>query len=610
LGWGTDERSDYDRYYPTSTLVTGFDIIFFWVARMTMMGKHFTDVMPFDQVYIHGLVRDENGAKMSKSKNNGVDPLVLIDEYSTDALRYTLIREVAGAGQDISLQLNRKLYNQRVKDRAAGKEPPAPTPGSKDNSLSESVEASRNFTNKLWNASRFVLMNLEGKTPEQLGSPEPAKLELCDRWILSRYHQVTKAIGENLDQYSLGEAAKQLYEFIWGDFCDLYIELVKYRLQGDEASTKLVAQQTLALILEGTLKLLHPFMPHITEEIWHTVVQKEAAGGVSLALEGYPTADPSLINPDLESKFALVIDTIRTVRNLRAEAGIKPGEKIEAILQSESDRERTILESGQVYIQNLARVKTLTIVNPNPAVKPSAHFVGGVQVLETQRLSDRQAWSQKTWLEKLDIRDAIEALLDLVSEYRKFILGAGTVFIVWFSLSIVWAAFEGVHRVAFLPPILEFVGLVYVLFFTKDNLLSDADRRRTFGQIVQIKDDVFRDATVTTTAIAAASGSASLALDSASSEASASDAQKMFAGVVGTVQVLIPLAGLVDITALKTKLEKDLSKAQGEAQSVRARLSNAKFTDKAPPEIVQGAKDALAEAEKQAELIQARLSAL
>ncbi len=606
LGWGTEEQSDYDRYYPTSTLVTGFDIIFFWVARMTMMGRHFTDVMPFDQVYIHGLVRDENGAKMSKSKNNGVDPLVLIDEYSTDALRYTLIREVAGAGQDISLQLNRKLYNQRVKDRAAGKEPPAPNPGSKDNSLSESVEASRNFTNKLWNASRFVLMNLEGQTPEQLGVPNPEKLELCDRWILSRYHQVTRAIGENLDQYSLGEAAKQLYEFIWGDFCDLYIELVKYRLQGDEPATKLVAQQTLALILEGTLKLLHPFMPHITEEIWHTVVQKDAAGGVSLALERYPTADTSLINPDLESKFTLVIDTIRTVRNLRAEAGIKPGEKIEAILQSESDRERTILESGQVYIQNLARVKTLSIVNPNPAVKPSAQFVGGIQVMETQRLSNRQAWSEKTWLEKLEIRDAIEALLDLVSEYRKFIFGGGTVFIAWLSLSIVWAAFEGVHRVAFLPPILEVVGLVYSVFFTKNNLLSDADRRRTFGQLVEIKQNVFGSPTTVTTAIAATPKSP--ALDSASD--TPADPQKMFAGVVGTVQVLIPLLGLVDITALKTKLEKDLSKAQGEAQSVRARLSNAKFTDKAPPEVVQGAKNVLAEAEKQAELIQARLSAL
>ena len=624
LGWGTDEMTDYNRYYPTSTLVTGFDIIFFWVARMTMMGKHFTGEMPFEQVYIHGLVRDETGAKMSKSKNNGVDPLVLIDEYSTDALRYTLIREVAGAGQDISLQLNRKIYNQRVNDRAAGKLPTPPKPGSKDDSLSESVEASRNFTNKLWNASRFVLMNLEGQTPEQLGTPDLAKLELCDRWILSRYHQVTKALRENLDQFALGEAAKQLYEFIWGDFCDLYIELVKYRLQGDDANTKLVAQQTLALVLEGTLKLLHPFMPHITEEIWHTVVQKtgvqkDAIGTVSLALEAYPTPDLSLINPELESQFVLIIGTIRTIRNLRAEAGIKPGEKIEAILQSESDRERTILQTGQIYIQNLARLKTLTIPVP-AAVKPTTQSAGATQFLETIRISNRKAWSEKTWLEKLEIQEAIEALFDLISEYRKFILGAGTLFAAWFSLSLIWAAFESVHRIAFLPPILEVVGLVYAIFFTKNNLLSDADRSRTFGKVRQFKDEIVGPQPLVGSELVGselvgsepvtAAIAESNALDDQSSASESSDAQKMFAGVVGTVQVLIPLEGLVDINALKTKLEKDLKKAESDAQSGRGRLNNPKFTDKAPADVVQGARDALAEVEKQAELIQARLAML
>ena len=601
LGWGTDDTADYDRYYPTSTLVTGFDIIFFWVARMTMMGKHFTGEMPFENVYIHGLVRDETGAKMSKSKNNGVDPLILIDEYSTDALRYTLIREVAGAGQDISLQLNRKVYNQRVNDRAAGKESTPPKPGSKDDSLSESVEASRNFTNKLWNASRFVLMNLEGQTPEQLGAPEIEKLELCDRWILSRYHQVTKSLRENLDQFALGEAAKQLYEFIWGDFCDLYIELVKYRLQGDDPKTKLVAQQTLALVLEGTLKLLHPFMPHITEEIWHTVVQKDAIDTVSLALEPYPTPDLSLINLDLESQFVLIIGTIRTLRNLRAEAGIKPGEKIEAILQSESDRERTILQTGQIYIQNLARLKTLTIPVP-PAIEPTPQSAGATQLIETIRISNRKAWSEKTWLEKLEIQEAIEALFDLISEYRKFILGAGTLLAAWFSLSLIWAAFESVHRIAFLPPILEVVGLVCAIFFTKNNLLSDADRSRTFEQVRQFKDEILGAQPLLE--------SAAIAESSQSSAGESSDDRKMFAGVVGTVQVLIPLEGLVDISALKTKLEKDLKKAESAAQSTRGRLSNPTFTDKAPADVVQGARDALAEVEKQAELIQARLAML
>ena len=614
LGWPA-VTDDYNAYYPTSILVTGFDIIFFWVARMTMMGKHLTGKMPFEKVYIHGLVRDETGAKMSKSKNNGVDPLVLIDEYSTDALRYTLIREVAGAGQDISLQLNRKLYNQRVKDRAAGKEPPKPNSGSKDNSLSESVEASRNFTNKLWNASRFVLMNLEGQTPEQLGDPDRNQLELCDRWILSRYHQVTQNLRNHLDNFSLGEGAKQLYEFIWGDFCDLYIELVKYRLQGEEPATKLVAQQTLAFVLEGTLKLLHPFMPHITEEIWHTVVQQDESSQTCLALQTYPTADSRLIDADLESKFVLIIGTIRTIRNLRAEAGIKPGEKIEAILQSESDRERTILQTGQIYIQNLARLKTLTIPVPT-AVIPIPQSAGAIQLLETIRISNRKAWSEKTWLEKLEIQEAIEALFDLISEYRKFILGAGALGAVWFGLSLTWAALESVHRIAFLPPILEVVGLVYVVFFTKNNLLSDADRSRTFGQVRQFKDEIIGlHPSMESGAALGATIANSPVLDRNSSDrefldGESSDAQKMFAGVVGTVQVLIPLAGLVDIYALKTKLEKDLKKAEGDAQSGAARLNNPKFTDKAPADVVQGARNALAEVEKQAELIKARLAML
>ena len=193
MGW-PEKTLDLDTYYPTTTLVTGFDIIFFWVARMTMMAGYFTGEMPFKDVYIHGLVRDENGKKMSKSANNGIDPLILIDKYGTDALRYTLIREVAGAGQDISLQYNRKTDE------------------------SESVEAARNFANKIWNASRFVMMNLEGKTPEELGEPALENLELADRWILSRYHQTVQKTRDYLENYGMGEAAKGLYEFIWRDF--------------------------------------------------------------------------------------------------------------------------------------------------------------------------------------------------------------------------------------------------------------------------------------------------------------------------------------------------------------------------------------------------------
>ncbi|MFZ4444475.1 MAG: valine--tRNA ligase, partial [Planktothrix agardhii] len=261
LGW-PEQTLDLSKYYPTSTLSTGFDIIFFWVARMTMMGAYFTDKMPFKTVYIHGLIRDENGKKMSKSAGNGIDPLLLIDKYGTDAVRFTLMKEVIGAGQDIRLEYNRET------DESA------------------SVEASRNFANKLWNASRFVMMNLDGKSPKQLGEPNINQLELSDKWILSRFNQTVKQTREDMDNYGIGEAAKGIYEFIWGDFCDWYIELAKPRLQGENNASRQVSQQTLAYVLEGILKLLHPFMPHITEEIWHSLTQigEESC----LALQPYP----------------------------------------------------------------------------------------------------------------------------------------------------------------------------------------------------------------------------------------------------------------------------------------------------------------------------------
>ncbi|NMG61074.1 valine--tRNA ligase, partial [Geitlerinema sp. P-1104] len=300
MGW-PHKTADLETYFPTSTLVTGFDIIFFWVARMTMMSGYFTGKMPFQDVYIHGLVRDENNQKMSKSKGNGIDPLLLINKYGTDALRYTLIREVAGAGQDVRLEYDRQ----------------------KDESVS--VEASRNFTNKLWNASRFVMLYLDEQTPQQLGTPNPQGLELADRWILSRFGQTVQKTCDYVDHYGLGEAAKGLYEFIWGDFCDWYIELVKPRLQGDDGDSKRVAQQTLAFVLDGILKLLHPFLPHITEEVWQVLTQ--SGDEVCLATQAYPQVDEALIDDELESGFELLIGAIRTIRNLRAELEIKPSMK-------------------------------------------------------------------------------------------------------------------------------------------------------------------------------------------------------------------------------------------------------------------------------------------
>ncbi len=546
LGW-PENTADFDRYYPTTTLVTGFDIIFFWVARMTMMAKHFTGKMPFQTVYIHGLVRDENNKKMSKSSNNGIDPLILIDKYGTDALRYTLIREVTGAGQDIRLEYNRKT----------------------DESVS--VEASRNFTNKLWNASRFVLMNLDGKTPERLGLPDSTQLELSDRWILSRFDQVTQQIRDNLDNYGLGESAKLLYEFIWGDFCDWYIELVKPRFQSENAASRSVAQQTIAHVLEGILKLLHPFMPHITEEIWHTLTQTDESLGQALALQSYPVPDPQRIDAALEQQFDLLIGTIRTIRNLRAEADIKPGAKINAFLQTESQSEEQILIAGQAYIQDLCKVKTLTVN------RPAAQTV--------------QAKFEET------IFTPVEAFLET---NRRFLSTIGFILLTLITLKLLGGVVEGIHQVPLLPTFTELVGIGYSIWFTRKNLLSRSDRQQLSHQIQQLKTEIVGESLpdllpqVIEIAPSLVGG----------------DSEQTIVGVVGTVRVSIPLAGLVDRVAMRAKTEKDLNKVEVEIQALSARLSNPKFVDKAPAEVVQTARDALAEAQKQSEILRAKLDRL
>ncbi|MFO0119015.1 MAG: class I tRNA ligase family protein, partial [Cyanobium sp.] len=280
-GEAPQEPADLATWYPTSVLVTGFDIIFFWVARMTMLAGAFLQEadpdqpdsadsaspdaparerpvggrdswMPFRDVYIHGLVRDENNRKMSKSAGNGIDPLLLIERYGADALRFALVREVAGAGQDIRLDYDRK------------------------SDTSATVEAARNFANKLFNATRFALMNLGGETPASLGAPVPAELESEDRWILSRLTRTSTQAAELYGSYRLGEAAKLLYEFAWNDLCDQYIEWAKPRLFGDEQTARNTARQVLAHSLEALLVMLHPLMPHLSEDLWHAVSGAEA----------------------------------------------------------------------------------------------------------------------------------------------------------------------------------------------------------------------------------------------------------------------------------------------------------------------------------------------
>ncbi|MGD1906499.1 MAG: valine--tRNA ligase, partial [Leptolyngbyaceae cyanobacterium] len=583
MGWPDKTAKDLQPYYPTSTLVTGFDIIFFWVARMTMMAGHFTDTMPFETVYIHGLVRDENNQKMSKSKGNGIDPLVLINKYGTDALRYALVREVMGAGQDIRLEYDRKTDE------------------------STSVEASRNFTNKLWNASRFVMMNLGGQTPAQLGEPDSAQLELADRWILSRFNQVVQRVCQNCDKYAFGEASKELYEFIWGDFCDWYIELVKPRFYGEAASKK-VAQQTLAFVLDGILKLLHPFMPHITEEVWHTLTQSNE--DQFLAVQPYPVSKSEQIDADLEEQFELLIGTIRTIRNLRAEAGIKPSLKIEAILQSDNAKERQILSATQSYIQELGRVETLTIrgeeqasavASPSETVSPA-----------TVDLDQITAEFTDFWV---TMRPLLEEPLTYVKRIFGDIRRPGKTLLIGFGalviLKLMGSVVAELRSLPLLAPSLRLIGIGYTAWFVKENLLTPESRQATWTKVSAWRKEILGKRQSAAQPVAPAPQPTAVEPSArAASEPVSEPAPKMFAGVVGTVQVLIPLTGVVDVEALRAKLEKDLGKLQGEIKSLSGRLGNPGFVAKAPADVVQGAKDALAEAQKQTEILEARLSML
>nr|WP_286195737.1 valine--tRNA ligase [Synechococcus sp. CCAP 1479/9] len=449
LGWPETEAADLARWYPTSVLVTGFDIIFFWVARMTMLAGAMQPLgagkawMPFADVMIHGLVRDENNRKMSKSAGNGIDPLPLIERYGADALRFALVREVAGAGQDIRLDYDR------------------------NDGSSATVEAARNFANKLWNATRFALMNLGGETPASLGAPDPAQLQLADRWILSRLERVKRETAERYASYGLGEAAKGLYEFAWNEVCDWTIELLKRRLnprpavEGEPLSAEVladqrVARQVLAKVLAELLVLLHPLMPHLSEELWHGLTG--APEGTFLALQPWPAADSAALDEGLEASFAELIEAIRVVRNLRAVAGLKPSQGAPVLFITGREQLAAVLLEGSDDITTLTRAESVTVLDP--------------------------------------------------------------------------------------------------------------------------------------------------------AAAAARPATRALAAVSGELQVLLPLEGLVDLDALRARLEKDIAKATKEISGLAGRLANPNFAGKAPPEVVAECKANLAEAEAQAALARQRLADL
>ena len=438
LGWPDENHPDFQRWYPTNTLVTGFDIIFFWVARMTMMAGVFTERMPFSDVYIHGLVRDEQNRKMSKSAGNGIDPLLLIDKYGTDALRFALVREVAGAGQDIRLDFDRK------------------------NQTSATVEASRNFANKLWNATRFALINLEDQDYENLERYDSSKLQLSDKWILSRLARVNRETANRYENYALGEAAKGLYEFAWNDFCDWYLELIKRRLNNsenlssDELLDQKIAKSVLYKVLSDLLIMLHPLMPHLTEELWHGLTG--LAEDQFLALQPWPKLNEQDLNIDLESSFFDLFASIRLIRNLRAVAGLKPSQKVPVMLVSGKEVLQNTLKTSINDIAVLTKAKEVQILSPEQA--------------------------------KL------------------------------------------------LPPM------------------------------------------------------------------------KALAGVSGELEVVLPIEGLVDIASLRSRLEKDLNKAQKEIESLSVRLANKNFVRKAPKEVVEECRANLTESEAQVRLVKERLMGL
>lgn len=317
LGW-PEKTADLDYFYPTSTLVTGYDIIFFWVIRMMFSGIEHMGKAPFNTVLIHGLVRDAQGRKMSKSLGNGIDPLVVIDEYGADALRFML---------------------------ATGN-----APGNDMRFIEDKVKAARGFANKIWNASRFIMMNLPDDFKSE-GLPE--KLNIEDKWIISRFNRLAKDVNENLEAFEIGVAEQKVYDFIWDVYCDWYIELTKPRIQagGETART---AQAVLVWVMKGMLKLLHPFMPFITEEIWQVLCEGEGA----IMLSSFPVYDEKLDFADEEAKFEKIVDAIKAIRNRRGEMNVPPSVKAHIFIET---KENEVFSMGKMFFEKLASASEISI---------------------------------------------------------------------------------------------------------------------------------------------------------------------------------------------------------------------------------------------------------
>ena len=333
MGFPNSETDDFKKFYPTSVLVTGFDIIFFWVARMITMGLEFTKKAPFSTVYIHGLIRDEKGQKMSKSKGNTINPVEIIDKYGCDALRFTLTSLCTYGGQDI------KISDERF-------------------------EYGRNFANKIWNASRFVLMNLEGVDGNDF---DRNSLTIPDKWILDRLNKTAETVNDNIKNYRIGEVAHVLYDYFWNDLCDWYLETAKIQLSDE--SQKLNTQRVLRYVLDMSLRLLHPIMPHLTERIWQLIPKNYDCKAIMIS--EYPTFKQELAFPEEAEEMNLIIETIRSLRNTRQSLNISTSIKINTEIRAEG-RELDIFKIIEPYVKRLAKVENITYGELNAAVPPQA----------------------------------------------------------------------------------------------------------------------------------------------------------------------------------------------------------------------------------------------
>jgi len=335
MGFPNSETEDFKKFYPTSVLVTGFDIIFFWVARMITMGLEFTGKAPFKDVYIHGLIRDEKGQKMSKSKGNTIDPVVIINKYGCDALRFTMTSLCTYGGQDI------KISDERF-------------------------EYGRNFANKVWNASRFVLMNLDGVDENEY---DEKLLTIADKWILHKMNETAKIVNDNVKTYRIGEIAHTLYDFFWNDFCAWYLEIAKVQLQNDDE--KLNTQRVLRFVLDNTLRMLHPIMPHITEKIWQLIPKSHSMKEFSaIIIASYPVWSKEYCFDTENREMELVFETISSLRNARQSLNIPVSLKMDIEIVA-TNEDKPVFEAVLPYIQRLARVENIKFTDEKSRTQTS-----------------------------------------------------------------------------------------------------------------------------------------------------------------------------------------------------------------------------------------------